>query len=109
MATVADFHDAAARYRQLGEALCRQAAVLAGWHVEAQLGTGPAAAKVKDHLAWAVADLDWASRELAWLASECIRRADICEAFRRSLRAWWATPEDIRGPYPVPPYRWVSA
>jgi len=109
MATAADFHDAATRYRRVGEDLGRQAAVLAGWHVEAQLGTGPAAAKVKEHLAQGAADLIWACHELAWLASECTRRADICETFRRSVHAWWVTPEDVRGPYPSPPYRWVSA
>lgn len=108
MPNAADYREAAARYVALGEDLLRQAAVLAGWRVEAQLGTGPAAAKVAERLVWVAADLNWSGHEMARLASECRWRADVCDTFRRSLRGWWATPEDVRGPYPAPPYRWVS-
>jgi hypothetical protein len=102
-----DYHQAAARYSRLGEDLLRQAAALAGWRVEGELGSGPAAATVTERLAWAAADLNWTGHEMARLASECRWRADVCETYRQAVRAWWACPAATRGRYPGPPYAWV--
>ena len=103
-----DYREAAARYERLGEDFCRQAAVLAGWRVEAQLGFGPAAATVAERLAWAAADLNWAGHEMAQLARECRWRAEVCDVYRRAVWAWWATPVLSRPGYPTQPYAWVS-
>lgn len=108
MGRFADYHEAAVRYARVGEDLCRQAAVLTGWRVESLLGSGPAAAKVTERLAWAAADLNWAGREMTRLASECQWRAAVSDAYKQSVRAWWAKPEDVRGPYPAQPYPWVT-
>lgn len=107
MPTAADYRDATARYLRLGEDLLRQATVLAGWRVEAQVGSGPAAAKVAERLTWAAADLNWAGHEMARLAGECRSRADVCETYRQAVRAWWAAPLEARGRYPAQPYPWV--
>ena len=74
----------------------------------ARLGSGPAAAKVVERLAWAAADLNWAGREMARLASECRWRAQICDVYRRAVWAWWAMPPLSRPGYPTQPYIWVS-
>jgi len=103
-----DYHEAANRYARVGEDLCRQASVLAGWHLEAQLGTGPAAASVAERLVWAAADLNWAGHEMARLASECRWRAEVCDLYRRAVWAWWAMPALDRPRYPAQPYAWVS-
>ena len=107
MPNTGDYREAADRYMRLGEDLCRQAAVLAGWRVEAQLGSGPAAAKVAERLAWAAADLNGAGHEMARLAGECRWRAGVCDTYRLAVRAWWETPALSRGPYPEQPYPWV--
>ena len=107
MPQAADYHQAAARYVRLGEDLLRQAAVLSGWRVEVQLGTGPAAAKVVERLAWAAADLNWSGNEMARLAHECRWRAEVCDTYRQAVRAWWASPAELRGRYPPQPYAWV--
>ena len=103
-----DYREAAARYERVGEDLCRQAAVLAEWRVEAQLGSGPAAAPVNERLIRAAADLNWAGHEMARLATECRWRAGVCDGYRRAVWAWWATPELARPGYPAQPYSWVS-
>ena len=108
MPYAADYREAAARYERVGEDLCRQAAVIAGWRVEAQLGSGPAGLKVEERLVWAAADLNWAGHEMARLASECRWRAEVCDVYQRAVRAWWATPELSRPGYPAQPYTWVS-
>jgi hypothetical protein len=102
-----DYREAAARYTRLGEDLLRQAAVLSGWRVEAQLGSSPAAAAAAERLAWAAGDLNGAGEEMARLAQECRRRAEICETYRQAVRAWWACPQVERGRYPGQPYPWV--
>ena len=107
MPSAADYREASARYARLGEDLCRQAAALAGWRIETELGSGPAAAKVAERLGWAAADLNWAGREMARLAGECRWRAEVCEAYRQAVRAWWAAPQVERGRFPAQPYPWV--
>jgi hypothetical protein len=102
-----EYRDAAARYVRLGEDLHRQAAVLSGWRVAAQLGSGPAASTVAERLAWAAGDLNGAGDEMARLARECRWRAEVCETYRQAVRAWWACPEVTRGRYPAQPYPWV--
>jgi hypothetical protein len=108
MGHYADYHEAADHYARVGEDLCRQAVVLTAWRVEALLGSGPAAAKVTERLVWAAADLDWAGHELVRLASECRWRAGVSDAYQQTVRAWWAKPEDVRGPFPAQPYPWVT-
>ena len=103
-----DYRETAARYARLGEDLCRQAAVLAGWDVEVQLGSGPAAAQVEERIAWAAADLNWSGHEMARLASECRWRAEVCDEYRRAVWAWWAMPVLSRPGYPEQRYVWVS-
>ena len=107
MPSAHDYREAAARYSRLGEDLCRQAAAVAGWRIETELGSGPAAAKVKERLAWAAGDLNGAAQELAVLARECRWRADVCETYRQAVRAWWAASPVERGFYPAQPYDWV--
>lgn len=107
MPHAADYREAAARYERLGEDLLRQAAVLGGWRIETQLGSGPAASGVAEHLRWVTADLNWSGQEMARLASECRWRAGVCEAYRQAERDWWAASAVTRGAYPAPPYAWV--
>jgi len=107
MPTVVEYRDAAAGYTQLGEDLRRQAAVLSGWRVGAQLGSGSVAAAVAQRLAWAAGDLNGAGEEIARLVLECRWRADVCDTYRQAIRNWWASPEPVRGPYPRQPYPWV--
>jgi hypothetical protein len=107
MPHASDYREAAARYMQLGEDLRRQAAVLSGWVVEGQLGSGPAAGAVAERLAWAAGDLNGAGEEMARLSRECQWRADVCEAYRQAVRAWWAAPDVARGRPPGQPYAWV--
>jgi hypothetical protein len=107
MPHASEYRDAAARYTRLGEDLHRQAAAVAAWRVAAHIGTGPAADAVAERLAYAAGDLGGAGAEMAVLAHECRWRADVCDAYRHAVRAWWACPPDARGSYPTQPYAWV--
>jgi hypothetical protein len=107
MPHAAEYHDAAARYTRLAENLHRQAAVLSGWSVASQVGSGPVAAAVAERLARVVGDLSAAADEMARLARVCGQRADVCALYRQAVRAWWARPEVERGQYPQQPFPWV--
>jgi hypothetical protein len=107
MPHAAEYREAAARYTGVGENLHRQAALLSGWSVASQVGSGPVAAAVAGRLARAAGDLSAAADEMARLASVCGQRADVCERYRQDVRAWLARPDLERGQYPQQPFPWV--
>ena len=77
-----------------------------GGRVEAQLGSGPAAAAVAERLAWAAADLNGAARRDGAAGERvpvaCRRVRDVSPG---GATPWWACPEVARGRYPAQPYR----
>jgi hypothetical protein len=91
----------------LAENLQRQAALLSGWSVASQVGSGPVAAAVAERVARAAGDLGSAADEISRLARLCSQRADVCALYRRAVNAWWARPLSERGPYPQQPFPWV--
>jgi hypothetical protein len=108
MPYAADYREAARRYTQLAENLHRQAAMLSGWSVSSQVGSGSVAAAVADRLARAAGDLNAAGDEIARLARVCGQRADVCALYRQAVNAWWARPEFDRGAFPEQPFAWVA-
>jgi hypothetical protein len=107
MPSTAEYREAAARYTRLAENINRQAALLSGWSVTSQVGSGPVAAAVAERLARVVGDLSAAAAEMARLARVCDQRADVCALYRQAVRAWWARPEFERGRFPQQPFAWV--
>jgi hypothetical protein len=102
-----EYRDAAARYTRMAENLHRQSALLSGWSVANQVGSGPVASAVAERLARVVGDLSAAADEMARLARVCGQRADVCAMYRQAVNAWWARPQLERGPYPRQPFAWV--
>ena len=107
MPSAADYNEAGARYVAMAENLNRQAALISGWVVTRDVGTGPLADAVAERLAWTSSDLLSAADEMARLARVCRHRADVCALYRQAERAWWAAPDVERGRYPAQPYPWV--
>ena len=107
MPHAAEYREAAARYTGVGENLHRQAALLSGWSVASQVGSGPVAAAVAERLARAAGDL--APPPTRWRGWPAVlrQRADVCERYRQDVRAWWARPDLERGQYPQQPFPWV--
>ena len=103
----AEYREAAVRYTRLAENLRRQSALLSGWSVASQVGSGPVASAVAERLARVGGDLSAAAAEMVRLARVCGQRADVCAVYRQALNAWWARPQFERGPYPQPPFAWV--
>jgi hypothetical protein len=103
----AEYREAAVRYTRLAENLHRQSALLSGWSVASQVGSGPVAAAVAERLASVVGDLSAAADEMARLARVCGQRADVCALYRQAVNAWWARPEFERGRFPRQPFPWV--
>ena len=107
MPYAAEYREAAVRYTRLAENLHRQSAMLSGWSVASQVGSGPVASAVAERLARVVVDLSAAADEMARLARVCGQRADVCALYRQAVNAWWARPEFERGRYPQQPFPWV--
>ena len=101
MPYAAEYREAAARYTRLAENLHRQSALLSGWSVAGQVGSGPVASAVAERLARVVGDLSAAADEMARLARVCGQRADVCALYRQAVQRLVGAPR-VRA-RPVPP------
>lgn len=109
MPSAAEYREAAARFTGMAENLHRQAALLSGWSLSSQVGSGPVAAAVAERLARATGDLSEAGDAIARVARICSHRADVCTLYSQAVIAWWGRPDFDRGPFPQQPYPWVPA
>ena len=100
MPYAAEYREAAARYTGLAENLNRQAALLSGWSVASQVGSGPVAAAVAERLALIVGDLSRAADEMARLARVCgqrrrsqktVQQNTILPGSKSCIRASWTS------------------
>jgi len=110
MPNAAQYREAAARYRHLGEHYLRHAALVTGWPLATHLGAGVVADAVSGVLRDAGHHLAAASSEMAALALVCERRATICDEYQRRVQLHRALDPmtRLRTPPPVPPFGWVS-
>ena len=110
MPTAEEYSEAATTFRQRAEHLAREAGAQLAWQRASYLGDGPPRAAIDASLELARRAIADAADEMAALATECDRRASICEAYRRAVRFYWQLPYLVRlvTAYPARPAYWAD-
>lgn len=110
MANATEYELAASRFRQLGENCQRQAALVAAWRLDSELGVGPIADIVSVRLRASSDQFAVSGGEFTRLARVCDQRAVICAEYRRRVTDYFRLPDLVRAvtPAPIRPYSWVD-
>jgi hypothetical protein len=109
MPTAAEYRDAAARLRTVGENLLRRSAMVGGWALEGHLGAGAVHERARLGLTVTARYLTSAADELARLAAVCEARAATCDHYHAQLAGYLALDPAQRAlmQRPLPPFAWV--
>ena len=109
MPTAHEYRTAATRLRQIAQDVDEHAFMLGACPV-GDVVAGPIAGHVAAAIDSVNAEINRASDGLAELVVLCERRADVCDDFADTERAWYEA-DNLGGvppPYPSPPFPWVE-
>ena len=110
MPTAAEYREAAARLRTMGENVLRRSAAVSGWTLDAHVGPGPVNDRARRGLTVVAGHLTEAADALARLAATCDGRAATCDRYHARLADYLSLDAAQRAlvQRPQPPYSWVQ-
>ncbi len=109
MPTAAEYHDAAERYRTIGENLSREAGTVGAW-VLGFVGPGLVHTAIDESIDRSQGYLVAAGEEMRRLARVCDERAEVCAEYARAVWRYRRLTfvEQLIAGYPSRPASWVE-